>query len=62
MPEGPQMFVIGGDMASGPFQALVKFPAGTTPPEHTHSATYSGVVVADEMSHGGPDTLGVVSV
>ena len=62
MPEGPQMYVIGGDMTSGPFHALVKFPAGMTSPEHSHSATYSGAVVSGEMSHGGPDTMGVGSV
>jgi quercetin dioxygenase-like cupin family protein len=60
-PEGPQMHVISGDKATGPFRALVKLPGGAAGPEHTHSSTYSAIVLAGAISHGGPDGLGVGS-
>lgn len=60
-PKGPQMHIISRDMENGPFRALVKFPAGATSPEHTHTATYSAVVLSGAMSHGGPAPLGAGS-
>ena len=51
-PEGPGMLQTSGDMKTGPFTALVSFPAGATSPKHSHSATYSGVVVSGSVSHG----------
>jgi len=61
MPDGPQMYVISGDKATGPFRAVVKFPGGASSPEHTHSSTYSGVVLAGSVSHGEPDGHGAGS-
>ena len=52
-PEGPGMLQTSGDMKTGPFTALVSFPAGATSPKHSHTATYSGVVVSGAVSHGG---------
>ncbi len=51
-PEGPKMFVISGDKEAGAFRALVKLPAGSTSPEHSHSSTYSAAVLAGAMVHG----------
>jgi quercetin dioxygenase-like cupin family protein len=61
MPEGPQMFVASGDMATGSFRSVVQFPGGMASPEHHHSATYSGVVLSGSMAHGTPDALGAGS-
>jgi quercetin dioxygenase-like cupin family protein len=51
-PGGPGMYVLAGDKAAGPFTALVKFPGGAQSPEHSHSSTYSAVVVSGTVSHG----------
>jgi quercetin dioxygenase-like cupin family protein len=55
--EGPQMMVLSGDMAKGPFQALVSLPGGSSSPEHSHSSTYSAAVLSGGVTHGGPDAL-----
>jgi len=60
-PEGPQMYVVAGDKAAGAFQAIVKFPAGAVTPEHSHSATYSAVVLSGAIGHGGDDSFGTGS-
>ena len=51
-PNGPQKYVISGDMkkASGSFW-LLKVPAGTTFPEHGHTADYNAVVVQGNWKH-----------
>ena len=56
-PKGPGMDVVSGDMTSGPFTALVHFPAGAMSPKHSHLASYNAAVVAGSISHGGGDAL-----
>ena len=58
---GPQVYVVSGDMETGPFRAVVQYPAGASSPEHSHSATYGGVVLDGEMTHGDSEPLGVGS-
>jgi quercetin dioxygenase-like cupin family protein len=60
-PEGPGMYVLSGDKAAGAFTALVQFPGGAASPEHSHSSTYSAVVVSGTVSHGDADALGAGS-
>ena len=50
-----------GDKAAGPFTALVKFPGGAQSPEHSHSSTYSAVVVSGTVSNGDAAALGAGS-
>jgi quercetin dioxygenase-like cupin family protein len=57
-PGGPAAFVFEGEMEAGPFRALVSYPAGASSPEHTHSASYSGVVLGGELAHGQADAMG----
>jgi quercetin dioxygenase-like cupin family protein len=56
-PEGPGMVPVSGDMTSGPFTALVRFPAGVMSPKHSHSASYSAAVISGSVSHGEGDAL-----
>ena len=51
-PEGPGVHVLSGDMKSGAFQALIRFPAGSTTPKHSHTASYSAAVITGALSHG----------
>ena len=60
-PDGPQMVVVGGDKATGPFQALVQFPGGAASPPHSHKASYGGAVVSGTMGDGGDVTYGAGS-
>ena len=60
-PQGPGMVTLTGDRATGPFTALVSFPAGATSPLHSHAATYSGIVVSGVIGDGDSGELGVGS-
>ena len=60
-PDGPKMFVIGGDQTAGAFQALVKLPAGSASPNHSHTHSYSAAQLAGSTTHGDSDVTGVGS-
>jgi quercetin dioxygenase-like cupin family protein len=62
MPDGPKMFVINGDRATGAFQALVKLPAGSASPNHNHSHTYSATVLSGSLVDGDSEPIGVGSI
>ena len=61
-PEGPNLVALTGDMKTGPWTALARFPAGLSTPKHSHSANYSGVVVSGVVSNGGDETFSAGSV
>ena len=60
-PEGPKMFVVSGDRTAGAFQALVKLPAGSSSPNHTHSNSYSAALLTGSIVHEGAEPAGVGS-
>ena len=57
MPKGPHMFVLSGDHTKGPFQALVKLPAGFNAPPHSHAASYAGATISGSMQKNGGAAL-----
>jgi quercetin dioxygenase-like cupin family protein len=57
-PDGPGISPVFGDLTTGPFSALVHFPAGFTGPKHSHTASYSGAVVSGTISHGEGENMG----
>ncbi len=50
-PEGIHVYVISGSLKEGPFSAIVRFPPGMMSPLHSHSSSYSGVVMSENMVH-----------
>ena len=60
-PDGPAMFVIGGDHTTGAFQALVKLPAGSASPNHSHSHSYSAALLSGSVTHEGGEGMEVGS-
>jgi quercetin dioxygenase-like cupin family protein len=49
---GVKMAVIDGNPKKGPFQALFHFPAGMTTNVHTHSAAFTGALLAGTHQRG----------
>lgn len=52
-PEGVAFAALQGDRHAGPYQALVKLPAGTVSPPHIKSAAMFGVMQQGQMIHYG---------
>ena len=50
-PEGVAFADLNGDRFKGPYQAMVKLPAGTVSPPHIKSANMFGVMISGEMRH-----------
>ena len=50
-PQGVMVHVISGDPKTGPFNAIVKAPAGLKIPLHTHAAEFHGVTLTGGMVH-----------
>jgi quercetin dioxygenase-like cupin family protein len=48
---GPKLGTLWGDYKKGPYGALMKLPAGSTSPLHTHSGTYEAVEISGTTSH-----------
>ena len=58
-PLGVEVFTAFGDASKGPHLTYIKFTPGQKTPVHTHSADYTGVVVAGTGRHylpGKPET------
>ena len=57
--KGPQLQVVFGDLKKkkSPIGLLLKIPAGFTPGPHTHSSSYSGVVIYGELLDAEPGEL-----
>lgn len=53
--EGVAFAALRGDRTTGPYQALVKLPAGTVSPPHVKTANMFGVLLEGEMTHYGID-------
>lgn len=51
-PNGVKLWVASGDPATGPSVVLMQFPEGTASPPHTHTATYTAIVLAGAPVHG----------
>lgn len=51
-PDGVLLAVASGDPATGPSVLLMSFPGGSQAPLHTHSATYTAIVLAGAPAHG----------
>jgi len=49
-PDGPQIAVLWGDRATGPFAMYLRMPEGSSP-LHYHTADYHLVVIQGEMKH-----------
>ncbi|MFY0595682.1 MAG: DUF4437 domain-containing protein [Cognatishimia sp.] len=50
-PEGVAFADLNGDRFSGPYQAMVKLPAGLVSPPHIKTANMFGVMISGEMRH-----------
>lgn len=48
---GPKLATLTGDYKKGPYGALMKLPAGTTSPLHTHSGAYEAIEIQGTTSH-----------
>ena len=48
---GPKLGLLTGDYKKGPYGALLKLPAGSTSPAHSHSGTYEAVEISGTTSH-----------
>ena len=57
-PQGPKMAVLSGDRMAGAFQALVHLPAGASGPMHSHSSTYSAVLLSGTVNNGNDIPVG----
>ncbi len=58
-PVGPEASPVSGDFSTGSHITFLRFPAGTTTPLHTHSASYVGIVITGTSRHwlpGRPET------
>lgn len=51
-PDGLRTAVASGDPATGPSVMLMSFAAGSVAPLHSHTATYTAVVLAGAPAHG----------
>ena len=51
-PEGIHVYTLSGDSKTGPFNAIVRFPAGHNTPLHSHKASYIGVSLSDGFVYG----------
>ncbi len=63
-PGGREIAAVKGDYTTGAHIKLIRFGAGKKTPPHTHSYTYTGVVVKGTARHfepGKPDTMTVLS-
>ncbi|SDY59805.1 hypothetical protein SAMN05444004_10297 [Jannaschia faecimaris] len=49
--EGVAFAPLQGDRFAGPYQAMVRLPAGTVSPMHVKSANMFGVMIAGRMTH-----------
>ena len=59
-PFGPLASPVYGDFSKGKHITLIKFPAGTKTPVHTHTHDYIGVVISGVTRHylpGKPSTM-----
>jgi len=50
-PEGVAFAALQGDRFAGPYQAMVRLPAGISSPLHVKSANMFGVMIQGEMIH-----------
>lgn len=51
-PPGVKIVDLWGDHTKGAYGALIKFPAGTTAPLHTHTSGMRAVIVSGTWIHG----------
>ena len=62
-PGGRQLAAVQGDYTKGAHIKLIRFGAGQKTPPHTHSYSYTGVVVKGQARHyepGKPDTMTIL--
>jgi quercetin dioxygenase-like cupin family protein len=54
-PEGVHVYPISGNPGTGPFSAVVRFPAGLKMPLHSHKHSYTGMALSEGLYHGTSD-------
>ena len=59
LPDGRAIAAVHGEMASGEHISYIRFPAGMRTAIHTHSSTYTGLIVQGVGRHFEPDTAEV---